>query len=253
MVALLALLGLFVCGPALAETRVIHVLVALCDNATQGIVPVPAKIGNGGDPANNLYWGCAYGVSTFMKKQSGWRLVQSYKNPAPEIYERLVFKSVDRDVYMVADAYAGRHIKQTTTDLFDYAAGMWPEPLEIDGVGISIRGGADLLVYVGHNGLMDFEIERPQKALDDKKRDVAVFACASRQYFSGLIAETGARPLALTTNLMAPEAYVVLALAEGWVAGESAALLHERIAKAYNQYQKCGINGARKLFAVNDN
>ncbi|HST23582.1 MAG TPA: hypothetical protein VLR90_20895, partial [Blastocatellia bacterium] len=36
--------------------RVIHVLVALCDNEHQGIVPVPAKIGNGDDPQNNLYW-----------------------------------------------------------------------------------------------------------------------------------------------------------------------------------------------------
>jgi len=37
------------------QTRVIHILVALCDNENQGIVPVPKAIGNGQDPGNNLY------------------------------------------------------------------------------------------------------------------------------------------------------------------------------------------------------
>lgn len=52
-----------------AKMKVVHVVVALCDNKYQGIVPVPAMIGNGQDPSNNLYWGAAYGVKTFMKKQ----------------------------------------------------------------------------------------------------------------------------------------------------------------------------------------
>ena len=42
------------------QLRTIHVFVALCDNEHQGIVPVPEKIGNGKDPANNLYWGAGY-------------------------------------------------------------------------------------------------------------------------------------------------------------------------------------------------
>ncbi|EDY21883.1 hypothetical protein CfE428DRAFT_0008 [Chthoniobacter flavus Ellin428] len=40
-----------------APAAEIHVFVALADNATQGIVPVPAKIGNGDDAEHNLYWG----------------------------------------------------------------------------------------------------------------------------------------------------------------------------------------------------
>jgi hypothetical protein len=35
----------------------VRVYVALCDNESQGIVPVPAKIGNCNDPDQNLYWG----------------------------------------------------------------------------------------------------------------------------------------------------------------------------------------------------
>ena len=48
--------------------KTIHVFVALCDNKYQGIVPVPAKIGNGQDAATNLYWGAAFGVKTFLTK-----------------------------------------------------------------------------------------------------------------------------------------------------------------------------------------
>jgi len=41
---------------------VAHVVVALCDNVHQGIVPVPRALGNGQDPSSNLYWGARYGV-----------------------------------------------------------------------------------------------------------------------------------------------------------------------------------------------
>src|ERR1044072_7487753 len=44
--------------------RLIHVYVALCDNDSQGIVPVSKRMGNGNDPENNLYWGNGYGVRT---------------------------------------------------------------------------------------------------------------------------------------------------------------------------------------------
>ena len=44
--------------------RVIHIVVALCDNQYQGIVKVPAGIGNGQDARTNLYWGAGYGVKT---------------------------------------------------------------------------------------------------------------------------------------------------------------------------------------------
>jgi hypothetical protein len=54
---------------------VAHVFVALADNAHQGIVPVPAVLGNGDDPERNLYWGAAFGVRTFFKKSAEWKEV----------------------------------------------------------------------------------------------------------------------------------------------------------------------------------
>ncbi|HEX6738364.1 MAG TPA: hypothetical protein VF310_08840, partial [Vicinamibacteria bacterium] len=57
-------------GPLVA-----HVFVALCDNKNQGIVPVPARLGNGQDPAGNLYWGARYGVRTYLARDAGWTAV----------------------------------------------------------------------------------------------------------------------------------------------------------------------------------
>jgi len=59
------------------EVKTIHVFVALCDNKYQGIVPVPASLGNGQNSKSNLYWGAAYGVKTYFNKSSEWKLVES--------------------------------------------------------------------------------------------------------------------------------------------------------------------------------
>lgn len=37
------------------EPVVVHAVVALCDNENQGIVPVPASLGDGQSPRTNLY------------------------------------------------------------------------------------------------------------------------------------------------------------------------------------------------------
>src|SRR6185295_3392571 len=95
--------------------KTIHIYVALCDNKYQGIVPVPAKIGNGQDPDNNLYWGCGAGIRTCFKNSKEWKFIKKYKldNNRPE---RLIFKHASKNYYLVADAYDGQFIKQCTHD-----------------------------------------------------------------------------------------------------------------------------------------
>ncbi|MGA2413270.1 MAG: hypothetical protein ABSF59_02415 [Candidatus Sulfotelmatobacter sp.] len=58
-----------------AAPRSVHVFVALADNQHQGIVPVPAHLGNRDDPGPNLYWGSAYGVKTFFARSADWLLL----------------------------------------------------------------------------------------------------------------------------------------------------------------------------------
>jgi hypothetical protein len=49
---------------------------------------------------------------------------------------------------------------------------------------------------------------------------------------------------------MAPEAYVLKAALDGWLAGEDGERVRLRTAKAYNAYQNCGLKSAQALFAT---
>ena len=238
--------------PDAFEGKMIYVVVALCDNVNQGIVPVPAALGNGEDPPRNLYWGARFGVKTFFKASRDWQLVSEVKNPRHQILERLVFKRRDANVYMVADAYRGAEIKQATADFLAAAAGQSREAVSVGGKNLGLSRGAasHLVAYVGHNGLMDFSLTGyPQRAGGGAASDAVILACASKGYFADALREAGARPLLWTTNLMAPEAYVLKAAVDGWVAGDAGERVRERAAREYDAYQKCGLKAAQKLFA----
>src|SRR5215475_3490268 len=88
-----------------AVPRTVHVFVALADNQHQGIIPVPAKLGNGSDPVHNLYWGAAAGVKTYFQRSPDWTLVKCTSDPRPDVLERCLFHHRNNEVYLVADAY----------------------------------------------------------------------------------------------------------------------------------------------------
>lgn len=147
---------------ASAETKIIHVYVALCDNESQGIVPVPKKIGNGNDPENNLYWGCGYGVRTFFKNSAEWKLLSKRKAVSDTILERLVFKHITKDAYIVADGYRGNKIKVCTENFFKSASGNFTDTIQVNSKTLNLQN-AQLICYVGHDGLMDFTIDNYPK------------------------------------------------------------------------------------------
>ena len=233
--------------------KLVHVLVALCDNENQGIVPVSAALGNGEDPARNLYWGAAFGVKTFFSKSKDWKLISNTRDPKYAVMERLVFKHQTKNVYLVADAYKGIEIKRAIADFLNASSGGMDETIEVSidakKLELQIGGGADLLTFVGHNGLMDFELSEYPSKQDDAKREAIILSCASKSYFTAPLRRTGAQPLLWTTNLMAPEAYILQAALDGWIKGEAGEQVRLRAAAAYNSYQKCGLKAAQGLFA----
>lgn len=244
-------------GPTIAERiaptnsiPVIHVFVALADNINQGIVPVSATLGNGENPNTNLYWGAALGIRTFFSKHRDWELVSVTKNPSPTILERCIFKHRRTSLLLVADGYRGKDISQTTWDFFEAAAGKAGEKLKAGNVEFHTAGSADLVAYIGHNGLMDFTLQAHPKRRDDRQRRAIILACVSKHYFSTALQQSGATPLLWTTNLMAPEAYVLSAAIDGWIKKESDEQIRLRAADAYNKYQNCGVKAARGLFAT---
>jgi hypothetical protein len=231
------------------QTKIIHVLVALCDNESQGIVPVPKKIGNGNDPDNNLYWGCGYGVRTFFKNAAEWKLVSRRKSVSAIILERCIFKHITKDVYLIADAYKGDRIKKCNEDFFISASGNSNDTVMLKDKILELKMAA-LICYVGHDGLMDFSLDHYPVQKNNSSKDVMILACASKLYYKEGLKSAGANPLLWTTNLMCPEAYTLKAAIDGWLLNESGTQIHLRAAEAYNQYLKCGINGAKNLFAT---
>lgn len=229
--------------------RVAHVLVALADNRYQGIVPVPAAIGNGDDPRHNLYWGAGYGVRTFLQRSVEWELVACTPGKG-SVLERCVFRYRHGKIYVVADAYRGREIKRAVSDFFAFAAGHAAEQVPIsDAQFVNAAGASDLIAYVGHDGLMDFGLDRYEYSADNKRRDAVILACASKSYFADALRWTGAKPLLWTTGLMAPEAYVIEAALAGWAQNETDDQIRTRAAQAYDKYQHCGAKAAMRLFA----
>ena len=231
-------------GPAEGR-RVAHVIVALADNRYQGIVPVPPAIGNGDDPVHNLYWGAGYGIKTFFKKSSDWELIGRCGPGKGPMLERCIFRNRHQNVYLVADAYRGREIRRAMSDFFAFA-----EVPVGDAASIRAAGASDLVAYVGHDGLMDFALDRYRYSADDKRRDALMISCASKNYFADALRWTGAQPLLWTTGLMAPEAYVIEAALAGWAQNETGEQIRGRAADAYDRYQHTGIKAAKHLFAT---
>ncbi|MEM7035581.1 MAG: hypothetical protein AAF570_01305 [Bacteroidota bacterium] len=232
------------------EPLVAHILVPLCDNDHQGIVPVNSSLGNGQNTRTNLYWGAGYGIKTHFKRASDWTFVGEEVPAEKHLLDRAVFKkkfSNGTTVILVADAYDGAHMEACLNDFLGALAGKKQATKTIDGQELALYGKADLVGFNGHNGLMDMTVPEPANA-DSRQKDAVVIACASHGYFADPLANAGGYPLVCTTHLLAPEAYVMRAILDAWGAGEPASEVRLAAGRAYHKYQKCGLKGATNLF-----
>lgn len=237
---------------ALASAKTVHVVVALCDNIHQRIYPVPLQLGRGNKPETNLYWGAMYGVKTYFKNSKDWILITEEKDISPEILRRVVFKHKKSDTYMVADAYLGKEIKKAISDYVSYLAGKNEGSLNIfykeKKQSINTGGASDMLVYIGHNGLMDFSLEEIPKSDFTYKKEAIILACYSKSYFQEYIDNLGVSSVLWTRSKMAPEAYVLKAAIEAWVDDLD---VKEAAAESYAKYQKISKKLALRIFSDN--
>jgi len=227
------------CAAAMPNTH-ISVIVSLVDNASQGIAPVPAKIGNGDDPRNNLYWGALYGVKTFLSKADGWRNLGCEKDINNTILERCQFAWKDK-LTVTADAYRGSRIDQAMLDFMQQAATP-PDATQ-----------REMVVFIGHDGLMDAQnqpiIEHfPKHAVHDKQ--AMVLACMSEEYFAGHLLAAGSKPVVTTYSFMAPEAYVLEAVARGFANQASEVELRSSAGAAYAKYQHISAKAGKSVFGA---
>jgi hypothetical protein len=240
----------------------VHVFVALADNANQGIARVPAALGNGQDPKGNLYWGAMYGVKTFLRSSGHWRQVPDDQvafaptDPGVVLDAALLESTAPgRKTFILAEAYDGARMDVALDRFFDAAAGRLVRTAAF-GRGkqmtiIRAGGEADIVCFVGHNGLMDKMPESfPARVGTAGPGGAVVLACKSREYFAKPLAQARCPLLIATTGLMAPEAYVLDAILQSWAAGADAPTMHDRAAEAYARYQKCSPPAAKALFAA---
>ena len=239
-------------APGAGRPLVAHVVVALCDNVNQGIVPVPKAIGNGQDPHTNLYWGARFGVRTYFRNAPGWRSVPAPATRRRGVLDRAAFRATfaSRPAFVIAEAWDGARIREAIASFLEMASGRERQSIDLDGVRLEAGGGADVIVFVGHNGLMDFAAPAIEAGTAGGQREAVVLACASRPYFDPLLRRAGATPLVLTTGLMAPEAYSLEAALRARFTGQDATAVRRAAAAAYHRFQKCGDRAARRLFGA---
>jgi len=241
---------------ASGKPLVAHVVVALCDNEFQGIVPVPAKLGNGDDPRSNLYWGAMYGVRSYFRNQPGWQSVEIAPARDPRVLERVMFqREVTRNgrktrMLLVAEAWRGRNIADAIGHFLELNRGEHAERLRTGNLEFDAGGAAHVVVFVGHNGLMDFVAPTlaPARAQSAPHASV-VLACMSESYFADLLSRDSL-PLITTAGLMAPEAYTLAALLDAWFSGADGSQVRLAAASAYAKYQRSSERATRRLFVT---
>ncbi|WP_233595420.1 MULTISPECIES: hypothetical protein [Corallococcus] len=217
----------------------IEVFVPLCDNAL-----IACGRGPAGDPRSleaNLYWGAAYGAERFLSRASGFRVRSRRDGPADSaVLRELVIERAaahgERPVRLLLHAYAGDRIDSALEDFLRAAAG---------------ASQADLVVWAGHDRLMDRSPPGIQPLPGETPRPVVVLACMSEQFFGPVLEPLGARPVVLTRTLMAPEAYLLEALASATARHglTEPAALRTALVDAYARYQRITRRSASSVFS----
>jgi len=248
MKTILILLALII-TPIAAAPKTIHLFVALCDNESQGIAPVGKKIGNGDDPANNLYWGCTDGARSYFTKSKQWTRLEIQTPENSPILQRIIFKHKATGTILIADAYRGSKIKTCTLHYLQSIQGNHTPEITTKLQKSPLQAGskADLIAYIGHNGLMDFKIEQPTHNPNPPKIDTITLCCISKSYFPAHFTKN-TNPILQTKSLMYPGAFILHDALEGYLKNETKTQIYNRAATAYAKNQKISKRAAKTIF-----
>ena len=232
---LIVLCSVCVAGPRAfaSDERTVGVYVALADNVYQGIVPVPKAVGDGDDPDHNLYWGCSEGFMGVFGKCPSWKKEPAGDAASKEVLRTHTCRHASGKVLLTAYAYRGSAIEQC---LKDFKAAV-------------CEGKYDLVVYLGHNGLMDFYLPgTPPEAGRKKTPECMVLCCMSQRYFQTHITYMEATPILLTTQLMYPGAFILRDVLEEWIKKSGLKAYRDAAGRAYAANQKISLKAATGIF-----
>ena len=223
----------------------------LCDNKHQGIVKVNEDLGNGLNLHTNLYWGAGYGIKTHFKRLPEWQIVYEEKQESLNILERVIFLKEypnKAKVYLVADAYRGDRIENCLNDYFEALSGKIADKILSGTMDIGIYNNADLLIFNGHNTMMDGI--RPDFEINEQshKKDAIAMACHTKKYFNKYFMKAQAYPLIITNDFIAPEAYLIEAALDQWALLKDSESIRLAVSQKCNQIHHIGIHPANNMF-----
>ncbi len=228
--------------------------VALCDNDSQGIVPVKnKKICRGDDPANNLYWATSGGISGWAKK-NGWKRVFKVENPDATIMVTAVWKKTFRpggelasrgvtdrfDAYIVGLAYRGSKIERAMVDYLHAVNHDDVQTLNLkDGSTIGYGGKGHVVGYLGHNYFLDVYGDAAAPLFDETRGKSTVqkatfaFACVGNQFIRPAVTRPNVYILMLNKDLAYPGAWTIGGIMDGIAQGKSSVKIHRLAARAF--------------------
>ena len=225
------------------EALVVHVYVPLCDNEHQGIIPTTPSLGNGMSLKSNLYWATSGGTKAFFKKQEDWKLIYDERDIDSNVLERVVFEKdyEGTTVYLVADAYRGDRMEETVNDYLAAISGNRTQNIRFNDQSVlSVADAADLIMFNGHNGVMDNINIKPWVNLSEKRTDIVMNACVSYGYLQEDFMLAGGYPLVRSNSLLYPGAYVLEQIVDDWMAGIDEKQICLNAGATYCKKHDCG-------------
>lgn len=223
---------------AAGKPLVVEVHVPLCDNTI--IACGNAKLGDGDNPATNLYWSTTPGFGVwFGRKGSGWRrvAVETADTGDKDVLEKRTYRRTlvtpaawrkrgapkQLTLEVVIRAWRGSAIDRA---LAAYAA-------DISGTGTS----AQLVAFVGHNRLMDLD-EYAWPAPGKDVKGIVAIACATAPYMKTQVSAATRVPLLMTSDLLFANAAPLEAAVLAFARGGGYAQIRRAAATAYAGVQK---------------
>ncbi|MBN2341102.1 MAG: hypothetical protein JXX29_04085 [Deltaproteobacteria bacterium] len=257
---------------AAGNPLVATVYVALCDNDSQGIIPVNNRsICNGDDPDKNMYWK-GNGIHGYLTGH-GWKRVYHATQPdgvilVESVYKKRFFaaKSLRQQgvpkqytAYVVAKAYRGSRIHDAMKDYISAVHTDTGQSIELKtGITIHAGGKSHVVGYIGHDYFMDvFEGQSKYNDLISPIRSgnstlakgAFAFACVSNEFVRPAVSRPNVYIFAMNNFLTYPSAWTLGGIMEGIAKGGDGATIYKSAASSFAKGQKCGLRWAKKAFS----
>jgi hypothetical protein len=239
---------------AAGKPLVVEVHVPLCDSSI--IACGNAKLGDGNNPATNLYWSTTPGFGAwFVRRGSGWKRVLKQTaadsgDPdvlAVHVYRRTVAAPAAWrragaparfEIDLVIHGWRGTAIDRALAAYAADVSGQRARTLTLaDGTTLDAGGAAQIVAWVGHNRLMDLDTFAWPAPAETPKGAIAI-ACLTADYMEKPVSAPTRVPLLMTRDFLFANAAPLEATVLAFAAGGGYAKIRLDAATAYAGVQK---------------